>query len=900
MANFFRRLVLSGGDAASVSPSVGEVWSETAAVREDSRWLMLIARAVILAAIFIIPIIYLNITPDPRFVKVTLTEIAALVAAVAWLLNVLFVRRIDYKRSPVNLIFLLLAVVLIAATVFSSAPWSSFWGADITGEKTTTLIAFVILSFVAAAIFERKHVARAAALLLISFAVLALFALYAVAAAYYKWDLPTWLSVNPVGTTNSLAYVLGIGFVFAATLALTQKTSAGRRMLASFPAILAAVAAALLFLSLVFIGFRMLWVGVSAAMLLILAFNFAKTWTGEGGAAERGFGNIAVGAGFLILVLSLFFVYKPLPLGSEIFRPPLEVSPSLKATIGIGRQILESKPIFGVGPGNFVAAYNLFHDRALNDTPFWTSRFTHGFSLISTLPATVGVLGALVFIALAWSVLAVMGRALWKMGGGGDPIAWAAWGGASLVAVMWFLYASNFTASFLLFIFLGMLTAVFNEGADEVFTSGSGESADTKPSWWRITARSIRTDAPEASPVRTGASRPADGNAILPSATPMTAADPSRPRSNGVNFATSLVVVFAAAFSLVALYSLVTQQFAEIYFRRAINAMNLYGNTDTAKIFLDRAIGLNPVASGYHQAKSQVGLVVLGRIVAKAASGSAEDLSGQFRAELTEAVDSAKRAKDIGGSDPQNWFTLGQVYEAVIPYFPGADKLAIDSYEGGKAVDPLNPILPLAQGRVYLTTADILTLQINQTSSGDERSRLEQLRKETLAKAKDALGSAISLKPDFADAHFLLAQVSIRENNLEEAIRNGAATARLVPGDIGVAFQLGVLYYRADRLDQAKTEFDRAVLLNDNYSNARYFLGLIWDRKGDKDAALSQFQKIAALNPDNEEVKKIIANLAAGKNALDGIVPPAPAPETRKEPPVKEVKDQGEIDTRKK
>ena len=64
----------------------------------------------------------------------------------------------------------------------------------------------------------------------------------------------------------------------------------------------------------------------------------------------------------------------------------------------------------------------------------------------------------------------------------------------------------------------------------------------------------------------------------------------------------------------------------------------------------------------------------------------------------------------------------------------------------------------------------------------------------------------------------------------------------------------------------------RAISLNANYSNARYILGLVYDAKQEKSKALDQFSKIVELNPDNEEVKKIIANIEAGKAPLDGIV----------------------------
>ena len=56
----------------------------------------------------------------------------------------------------------------------------------------------------------------------------------------------------------------------------------------------------------------------------------------------------------------------------------------------------------------------------------------------------------------------------------------------------------------------------------------------------------------------------------------------------------------------------------------------------------------------------------------------------------------------------------------------------------------------------------------------------------------------------------------------------------------------------------------------------------------DRNKAIEEFRKIAELNPDNNEVKQILANLKAGKAALLGIAPPAPAPQNRAEAPIQE------------
>ena len=128
-------------------------------------------------------------------------------------------------------------------------------------------------------------------------------------------------------------------------------------------------------------------------------------------------------------------------------------------------------------------------------------------------------------------------------------------------------------------------------------------------------------------------------------------------------------------------------------------------------------------------------------------------------------------------------------------------------------------------------------------------------------------------------------KTAIRMGDAATAIKNTENAKLSAPFDIGVAFQLGLLYYQTGALANAQAEFERAISINENYSNARYFLGLIQDKKGDRDAALSQFQKIAVLNSENAEIQRIIRNLQGGKSALDGI---QPLPEDRPGAPVPE------------
>jgi TolA-binding protein len=79
------------------------------------------------------------------------------------------------------------------------------------------------------------------------------------------------------------------------------------------------------------------------------------------------------------------------------------------------------------------------------------------------------------------------------------------------------------------------------------------------------------------------------------------------------------------------------------------------------------------------------------------------------------------------------------------------------------------------------------------------------------------------------------------------------------------------------------------VELVPDYANARYFLGLAYDRLNRESDAIAQFEAIQKTNPDNAEVNLILSNLKSGRSAFANAKPPIDdKPEKRAEPPIEE------------
>ncbi len=332
----------------------------------------------------------------------------------------------------------------------------------------------------------------------------------------------------------------------------------------------------------------------------------------------------------------------------------------------------------------------------------------------------------------------------------------------------------------------------------------------------------------------------------------------------------AMIVVLLIIVSFGALYVSASKYVGQIEYAKGVNIFNSTGNIDQAEAKISLASKLDGGNDLYSRELSQIYML---RAQAALQEGSTPQnlLVSKFKDSLDSAINSAQSAINVSPMDFINYRNLGKIYESLVPLnTSGAYNAAILQYDAAIKYSPTNPLLFRDEAGVYITQALI---------SKDAA---------LLSKADDALTKATDLKPDYAEAHFLLAQVLDAEGKSSDAIKRGEAAALLAPNDIGSLFQLGLLYYKANRFPDAELVLNRAVSINVDYSNARYFLGLIYDRTNRKQDAITQFQKIAALNPDNSEVQKILSNLNAGKQALSGIVPPAAPPENRQVPPVQE------------
>ncbi|MBI2642287.1 MAG: tetratricopeptide repeat protein [Candidatus Wildermuthbacteria bacterium] len=302
---------------------------------------------------------------------------------------------------------------------------------------------------------------------------------------------------------------------------------------------------------------------------------------------------------------------------------------------------------------------------------------------------------------------------------------------------------------------------------------------------------------------------------------------------------------------------------AEAKYVAAVRLVN-QGNLEEGLNLLVSAVRLNPSVDIYWRDLSQLYLNQVNQI-SQDQNLKQEERAQQVQAAITNVVNAAQQATRINPANIANWNVQGFVYRNLLAV-PGADQVVFASYEKAIELDPTSPFSWTELARAYIVQAQ--TLQ-NQKDAAEKRA-------EALNKGLENLAKAIELKQDYAPAHFLTAVILQEQGKTKEAIAKLVETKTVAPNDLGVAFQLGVMYWQDNQLENARKEFEAILAKEPNHANAQYMLGLVLDKLGKKTEAKAAFQKLADLNPNNEDLKKILENLNKNRPALEGVTPSQP------------------------
>jgi tetratricopeptide (TPR) repeat protein len=287
---------------------------------------------------------------------------------------------------------------------------------------------------------------------------------------------------------------------------------------------------------------------------------------------------------------------------------------------------------------------------------------------------------------------------------------------------------------------------------------------------------------------------------------------------------------------------------AETYTGKAAIALQA-GKVDDAVALADKAVGIEETGDTLRMQISAGGSKLAS--LAQATDGDQEALQKQFQDTLQTTITAGQKAAQLNTADYRPFFLMGQVYDFLAGLnVTGAYDQASSTYQAAMARNPNNPAITLALARLAARQGDAVATE------GYLRASLTQ-------------------KPNYTDAILFLVQLNVANNDLNSAVRAAQAAVQSAPGVAPIWFQLGLLYYAGGDTKSAIPALEQALKIQGDYANAKYFLGLSYYAQNRQVEAVQLFNDLARTNPDNQEIRIVIANMQAGKPALEGIAPSA-------------------------
>lgn len=301
-------------------------------------------------------------------------------------------------------------------------------------------------------------------------------------------------------------------------------------------------------------------------------------------------------------------------------------------------ETLKQNALLGVGPGNYVEAFNRFRTVDYNTTSVWNLRFGNSSNWIFEIWTVSGLLGVATFL---WIMFKIARR---TQKSNLLPVHY------SLLAtiVLFLLLPANIL---LLAVFYLLLAVVAAEEANEVT--------------FQFTAHGIRQIG-------------MDGR-----------------KTNILSLFMALLIIAGAGYGIVfgrKVYA------AEISYQKALASASQNDGKATYDSLIE-TINQNPSVDRYRITYSQVNLALANNIASKK---DLTDQDRQVITQLIQqAIREGQAAVSLNAGHAQNWENLARIYQSLFSLAQGADQWTISAYQQSVALDPVNPLTRLSLGGVY-------------------------------------------------------------------------------------------------------------------------------------------------------------------------------------------------------
>ncbi len=740
-----------------------------------------------------------------------------LVGLVSWVSKGVLLGEMRIRRTPLDIPIVLFVAAYGASAVFSVDRWHSFWGSFGDPSRGFLSIAALALAFylLVSHFTPKRFYAMFGGLVASSLLVILWSFLAVMGIRFLPASFETYAPLSLIGTVSTLSVFLSIVPPIFLTAIFVLFREQGKKTWWQYALLTG------------------LFVGLLLDLFLILAFSPFMSWA-----------VVLGGLGFFLIFILAQIVRPPeqwvwapmlvfvallsfLMIGNiQVAKVnlPVEVLPKLSFAWDIAKDAVTKGPFFlGSGPASYGYAFSLYRPVAYNQNALYTLRFDQAPGLFLEALPTIGVLGTVIFLVLAFSFLSLGIYLLSSDKERNKVFSIGLWS----AAVMFFI--ASFTTAFNgALLIMGSLLAALSL-ATVLWESGSEE---------RYLSLSLK-----ASP----------------------------------KFALALAFVFMVVSAGVAfLFAFIGKAFfADISAGKVLREQVA---TEESVRNLDRAATLYSQESQYYSRIGQTYMAIANQEAAKP-KGEADPNKVVFA--VREAIARTEKGAAISPKSVRMAEALGLIYENSSLYASDALPKSFEAYEKALALEPNNPLLLVKLGQIKRAMAD-------------QKPDTEAEAKVALyGEARDFFEQAIEKKQNLSVAHYSLSVVLSRLKEYDKAIESASAALRLEPQNASYRYSLGALYqsrHQDGDLDKAEAAYKDVLKANEKLVDVRLALGLLYEDKKDKDAALAEYRKILEFIPEGEnndalrkQIGKFIDVLQSGgsnvsKQAQAPKLPEAPAP----------------------
>jgi tetratricopeptide (TPR) repeat protein len=308
---------------------------------------------------------------------------------------------------------------------------------------------------------------------------------------------------------------------------------------------------------------------------------------------------------------------------------------------------LKESPVLGIGPANFLTAFNRFLPISYNGSSLWATRFSSAHDFFLTALAETGFLGFAALILLVISVYKNFNKDINERRLVGWNVINFPLVSLTLALIMLAIFPATFSVIILLFVLLAI-------------------SAPTKTIKYNLSATGTEVEGKDGSWARR-----------IPA-----------------------IIVVVPIVAATAFLDFNSGKFltAEAKFQEALNALAQNDGLKTYNILIS-AITINPYVDRYRSVNSDLNLTLAKNLAQK------KDLTDSERDSVTQlvqqAISEAKAAVYLNPGRSANWELLARTYQSLMSLAQDADTYTIQTYNQAIALDPSNPNLRLTLGGIY-------------------------------------------------------------------------------------------------------------------------------------------------------------------------------------------------------